>query len=216
MNFTEQKESQLKNLPRIAVVSLLHALLFIALINEVRVKPVIPPYNPVTIFKPAKPIPLEPTDVPVKQSSTLPPLTSVTLPPISDTPFHVLPIPTDKPFDPVTPLNGGGGNGGGPNVVETPHKIPLHLSAIVNASACDKPEYPAASARSGEEGIVTLAMLIGLDGRVLEANVEKSSGFKALDRAAKLGLSLCKFKPASTDGIPEKSWTKIQYAWKID
>lgn len=215
MNFTEQKESQLKNLPRIAVVSLLHALLFIVLINEVRVKPVLPPYNSVTVLKPAEPIPPEPTDAPVKQSTTLPPLTSVPLPPIPDTPFYLPPIPADKPFDPGTPLNGGGGNGG-PNVVETPHRIPLHLSAIVNASACDKPEYPAASARSGEEGIVTLAMLIGLDGRVLEAIVEKSSGFKALDRAAKLGLSLCKFKPASTDGVPEKSWTKIQYVWKID
>jgi protein TonB len=37
-----------------------------------------------------------------------------------------------------------------------------------------------------------------------------------LDRAAVAGLSLCKFKPASTDGIAEKAWAKMQYTWSID
>ena len=82
--------------------------------------------------------------------------------------------------------------------------------------ACEKPAYPISSLRLAEEGIVNLAMLIGPDGRVLESRVEKSSGSRALDRAAIEGLSLCKFKPGTVDGIAEKSWAKLQYAWTIN
>ena len=216
MNFTEHNDSQMKNLPRIALVTLLHALLIVVLLNEVRVKPVAPPYNPVVIVDTTETIPPEPKDEPVKNTQ-LPTMPSFPILPPSDDPSPRPPVTVEKINDPgIPPTDGGGDKGGGDRIAEAAHRIPLHLAAIVNANACDKPEYPAAAARSGEEGIVTLAMLIGIDGRVLEAKVEKSSGFKALDKAAQLSLSLCKFKPASTDGIAEKSWTKIQYVWKID
>jgi protein TonB len=58
-------------------------------------------------------------------------------------------------------------------------------------------------------------MLIGPDGKVLESRVDKSSGSRTLDRAAIQGLSLCKFKPATVDGVPEKAWTKLQYDWRL-
>lgn len=97
-----------------------------------------------------------------------------------------------------------------------PPRAPVHIAAQVDSNACEKPEYPASSIRTGEEGTVNLAMLIGPDGRVLESRVEKSSGSRALDKAAVQGLSLCKFKPGSIDGIPEKSWAKLQYVWTIN
>lgn len=93
---------------------------------------------------------------------------------------------------------------------------PVHIAAQVDSNACEKPDYPASSIRGGEEGTVNLAMLIGTDGRVLESKVENSSGSRALDKAAILGLSLCKFKPGTIDGIPEKSWAKLQYVWTIN
>nr|WP_315482864.1 TonB family protein [uncultured Undibacterium sp.] len=95
-------------------------------------------------------------------------------------------------------------------------RTPIHIAAQVDSNACEKPDYPASSIRSGEEGTVNLAMLIGPDGRVLESKVEKSSGSRALDKAAIQGLSLCKFKPGSVDGVPEKSWAKLQYVWTIN
>lgn len=96
-----------------------------------------------------------------------------------------------------------------------PH-VPNRAAAIVNASACDKPEYPAASIRAQETGVVTVAFLINLDGRVLESKIEKSSGSRRLDEAAKNALSLCKFQPAMVDGKPEKSWAHIEYAWRLE
>jgi protein TonB len=95
-------------------------------------------------------------------------------------------------------------------------RAPVHIAAQVDSNACEKPEYPASSIRTAEEGTVNLAMLIGPDGRVLESKVEKSSGSRALDKAAIQGLSLCKFKPGSIDGVPEKSWAKLQYVWTLN
>lgn len=106
---------------------------------------------------------------------------------------------------------------GGPAKTEvSTARAPVHIAAQVDSNACEKPEYPASSIRNTEEGTVNLAMLIGPDGRVLESKVEKSSGSRALDKAAIQGLSLCKFKPGSIDGVPEKSWAKLQYAWTLN
>lgn len=92
----------------------------------------------------------------------------------------------------------------------------MRIAAVVDPSACRTPEYPRSSLRTGETGAVTLAFLIGTDGRVIDSRIDKSSGFPELDKAARAGLSLCRFKPASVDGKPEESWTKMRYVWKLD
>lgn len=96
-----------------------------------------------------------------------------------------------------------------------PH-VPDRTAAIVNASACEKPEYPPAARRAQEEGLVTLAFLIDVDGKVLESKVERSSGSRRLDDAAQKALGLCKFQAAQVDGKPEKSWARIGYQWRIE
>lgn len=58
--------------------------------------------------------------------------------------------------------------------------------------------------------------LIDVDGKVLESKVERSSGFRRLDDAARAGLGLCRFKPATLDGKPERAWARIEYAWKLE
>ena len=47
-----------------------------------------------------------------------------------------------------------------------------------------KPPYPAASIRAEEQGSVRLLLVVGPDGRVMEARVKRSSGFPRLDQAA--------------------------------
>lgn len=103
-----------------------------------------------------------------------------------------------------------------PQPVRRVETAPVHIPAVVDSRACSKPEYPAKSLRNEETGTVTLQFLIGLDGRVVESRVEKSSGYRDLDNAARNALSLCKFKPGTTDGKPEQSWTKMQYVWKLE
>jgi len=79
-----------------------------------------------------------------------------------------------------------------------------------------KVDYPKASLMNEEQGTTSMSFLIGADGSVSESKLDKSSGFKGLDKAAIKSLSACKFKPGSKDGAPAQTWTKVDYAWKLD
>jgi protein TonB len=83
------------------------------------------------------------------------------------------------------------------------------------AHNCRLPEYPAVSRRMEEQGTVVLEMLIDVDGHVSDSKVANSSGHPRLDEAAREALSLCKFKPGTIDGKPEKSWWPIRYTWRL-
>ncbi|NRR30435.1 energy transducer TonB [Oxalobacteraceae bacterium] len=79
-----------------------------------------------------------------------------------------------------------------------------------------KAEYPKASLMNEEQGTVSMMFLVKADGTVADSKVEKTSGFKNLDKAAIKAISACKFKPGSKDGSPAETWTKVDYAWKLD
>ncbi|MRW91324.1 TonB family protein [Duganella sp. FT80W] len=88
------------------------------------------------------------------------------------------------------------------------------VPATLNDKNC-KAEYPKASLMNEEQGDVTMAFLVGSDGNVVESKVEKSSGYKNLDKAALKALSSCKFKPGTKDGAVAQTWTKVDYSWKL-
>jgi protein TonB len=88
------------------------------------------------------------------------------------------------------------------------------VPASFDAKTC-KAEYPKASLINEEEGAVTLALLVSADGSVVDSKIEKTSGHKALDKAAVKGLSACKFKPGTKDGAPAQTWAKVDYVWKL-
>lgn len=87
--------------------------------------------------------------------------------------------------------------------------------ASFDPSKC-KVEYPKASLMNEEQGTTTMSFLVSSDGSVVDSKLEKSSGFKGLDKAAQKGLSACKFKPGTKDGSPAQTWAKVDYAWKLD
>lgn len=128
------------------------------------------------------------------------------VPPVTVTDKILLPLPPQKREPQVKEEE----------VVPPVKKAALHLPARAGAGDCSKPEYPPQSLRNGEEGTVALAFLIGRENQVLEAKVEKSSGSRALDKAALAALSLCHFQAASTDGKPEVAWARLEYVWKIE
>ncbi|MES3022887.1 MAG: energy transducer TonB [Pseudomonadota bacterium] len=79
-----------------------------------------------------------------------------------------------------------------------------------------KAEYPKASLMNEEQGIVSMSFLVAADGSVVESKLEKTSGFKNLDKAAIKSISACKFKPGTKDGAAAQTWTKVDYAWRLD
>jgi protein TonB len=97
-----------------------------------------------------------------------------------------------------------------------PPPEPVRTAPVVDASTCDKPAYPPASLRSNETGTVRLRFLIDVDGKVMDSKIERTSGSRRLDEAARAGLSLCKFRPATLNGRPEQTWGRIDYVWKIE
>ncbi len=79
-----------------------------------------------------------------------------------------------------------------------------------------KAEYPKASLMNEEQGTVSMSFLVNADGTVADSKLEKTSGYKNLDKAALKSISACKFKPGTKDGTPAQTWTKVDYAWKLD
>jgi len=78
------------------------------------------------------------------------------------------------------------------------------------------PEYPPGARRANETGTVQLSYLIDVDGKVLESKIDRSSGYRRLDEAAKTALALCKFTPATVEGRPVRSRKKVNYVWKLE
>ena len=100
--------------------------------------------------------------------------------------------------------------------VPTPPRQPVSTAPVVNAASCDKPEYPPAARRANETGTVLLNFLIDVNGKVIDSKVERSSGSRRLDDAARAGLELCTFRPATADGKPLRAWARIEYVWRLE
>lgn len=80
-----------------------------------------------------------------------------------------------------------------------------------------RPPYPASSIRKEEEGTLTLAVLVGPDGRVNDAKVTLSSGFPALDEAAVIEAKRrWKLLPAMRGSAAVEDWTRLKVVFRLD
>ncbi|MCO8082613.1 energy transducer TonB [Acinetobacter lwoffii] len=83
-------------------------------------------------------------------------------------------------------------------------------------AGCKRPDYPRDALMNEEQGEVLISVYINTTGKVQDAKVKKSSGSRALDRAASKAFSLCTFKPAMKNGEPQESWYDIPYEFVLD
>ena len=100
--------------------------------------------------------------------------------------------------------------------VPAPPRQAVATAPVVNAASCDKPEYPPAARRANETGTVLLNFLIDVNGKVIDSKIERSSGSRRLDEAARAGLELCNVRPATADGKPLRAWARIEYVWRLE
>jgi protein TonB len=209
---TYQQRTKTKRLPSLMVVLVLHGILLwliqsglarqaITLTQEsveaLLLTDAAPPPPPVAAPKtPSPKTPLPPVIQPPIAAAT-PVITAPTAPAIS-----VSPTQSTAPTAPTAP---------------TPPSPSIRTGAAIQPGAsCAKPDYPSASRRLEEEGTVSLKFLIGADGRVLQAEIEKTSGFPRLDEAARNALSKCQFRAGTIDGKAEQSWASIKYTWRLE
>lgn len=86
--------------------------------------------------------------------------------------------------------------------------------AYVRAPA---PRYPVDAARAGAQGTVLLKVLVDVDGTPLEVTLERSSGHRSLDRAArKQVLEHWRFQPAVRNGhaVPAYGLVPIDFSMR--
>src|SRR3954469_24970671 len=198
-----------RRLTGVVITVALHIALIYALIHGLArkiVEIVTPPLETKIIeeIKPPadKPPPPPPKPVPPPPPFIPPPEVNIQMP-MQQAPTITAVAPTPPPPAPVP-------------FAPTPPRQALATAPVVNAASCDKPEYPPAARRANETGTVLLNFLIDVNGKVLESKIERSSGSRRLDEAARAGLELCNFRPATLDGRPQRAWARIEYVWRLE
>lgn len=224
MHFSHSENGNRSKLTKMAVVGVLHVIVAMVLIQSMNVRSIKLPHLPeevVLLFTPEVPPPPPPPDLPQPMPQLAPPqivvpppeiVSAQTPPPDAVTATVSADPPAPQPATATaTPAQ--------PPAVPAPASSrgsETRTAVLADANACAKPDYPARAARDGVSGTVTLALLVGIDGRVVGSRVQQSSGSRDLDKAAIAALSMCKFKPATNGGVPEQAWAEIAYAWTLE
>ena len=198
MSYHVQQNTQQRSIG-IFIVIAFHVLLIWALANGLG-------RALIDFVAPPPPIKLSPVD----QKIVPPPLVEIPKPTI-ETPTKINIIPHEiTPFD-IESVQ--------PPLVGTSNESILATSGpskpkLLRAS---KPDYPSASARLGEEGATSLKLLIGIDGRVADAQLVLSSGSSRLDEAAiKHAKRNWAFSPCTEGGKAVACWHQTKLVWRLE
>ena len=87
---------------------------------------------------------------------------------------------------------------------------------VQDSKTCAPPEYPRDSLAKGEQGTTGLRILVGVDGKAIDSEIESSSHSRKLDSAAQRALMECTFKPMPADAKPVQQWVKTEFVWKLN
>lgn len=167
----------------------------------IRPKPPEPKREPVKVEitrplpRPAeRPRPMERPQVQPMQATTSEPLEGdIVVPPGTGEPTDS-PV-VEPPADPVGPMQGA--------------RLEIALGPA--------PPYPREALREGLEGTVVLRLLVGVDGRPIDVVVERSSGHRLLDAAARRHvLAKWTFRPAMRDGRPVQAIGLLPVDFSLD
>jgi protein TonB len=222
MHFSHSHNGNGSKTTKFMLVAGLHVVLGTLLVHGLHTRhlslPRLPEDLTVTLepTRPEPPVPVDPPK-PVKQLAPPPivvPIQEVAVAPPPDAPPLVTTTRSEPAQPPVTPGVAVADTAPAAKPVANPGQ--MHSAVFADANSCALPSYPASAAREGETGTTTLALLVGTDGRVSSARVQQTSGSRTLDRAALSALSLCKFKPAMNNGVPEAGWAQMAYVWTLD
>jgi protein TonB len=124
-----------------------------------------------------------------------------------DIPFvpEELPVMTAPVADPIP----------APTVEAAPSPAPVSASNP-KLMAGDKPEYPSAARRAGEQGTTKLEVCVNTGGRVTSVSVAKSSGSPRLDEAAAKWIRGERFTPGKVNGAPrDVCGYNVFYEWTL-
>lgn len=87
---------------------------------------------------------------------------------------------------------------------------------VLSYAHTTKLPYPIESRRKREQGTVILRVLVSAIGIPEKVEVEKSSGYPKLDRAALEAVKQWRFNPGSRDGVTHSAWGLVPVAFRLD
>ena len=87
------------------------------------------------------------------------------------------------------------------------------VPALIDPANCERPRLPESAEKRRLSGDVILAVLIGVDGKVTDVRIARSSGKPILDQAAQEGARKCRFVAATVDKVPVPSWEAFRFSW---
>ena len=141
----------------------------------------------------------------------------------SAAPHPMLTAPSSAPALAVTPLQPPA-----PPAAAPADAVPVAAAAskpalpvtppIFNADYLENPApaYPPLSRRTGEQGRVTLRVLVNASGRADDAQVRASSGSARLDDSARSAVLQWKFVPAKRGDEPVPAWVLIPITFRLE
>lgn len=117
----------------------------------------------------------------------------------------------------IDPLSPGPSDGAGTKAADPPLPVPVLVDPRVDPRFADalQPPYPPAKQRLGEEGRVSVKVLVGTDGRVKAVTLLSATDdafFAATERQA---LRYWRFRPATRDGVPVEGWRTMTVRFEI-
>jgi protein TonB len=78
------------------------------------------------------------------------------------------------------------------------------------------PRYPPVARRNGEQGTVTLRVLVSREGLPASVDIEKTSGFPPLDNAAREAVRSWRFAPARWGPLAVEAWVLVPIVFRLE
>jgi len=78
------------------------------------------------------------------------------------------------------------------------------------------PGYPMVARRNGEQGTVTIKVLVARDGTPANVSVDKTSGYARLDNAALETIRSWRFAPARQGAQPVEAWVLVPIVFRLE
>ena len=95
--------------------------------------------------------------------------------------------------------------------------LPPPGATVLQTLSAPAPAYPGEALRQGLSGTVELEILVGIDGRPLDARVVRSSGHRVLDQAARRAvLRYWTFHPAMRGGQAVQALGRVPIEFKLE
>jgi periplasmic protein TonB len=201
----------------LAATIVINGAVLAALLTAAPVIKTVLPDPPIDIFipvepKPPEPMPVEPKPQPKADNAT---------PPVVDRIVETRATP-DAPIialtrDPVIPLGPSADSGpidSGP--ITPPAPVTTDAEIDPRYKRDFQPSYPPSKIRLEQSGRVTVRILVGANGRVLQLQPVGNPDADFLAATRKQALAKWRFKPATRDGVAIEAWREISVRFELN